>query len=259
MIRITGEDDNNFDSISRLMNVPVYRVGGLGKKKPRMIRTPADLGDAKTRRKYKRNGPVYITFRKGIYLVSFNTWEEFLQIKDGKEAQKEMVILAEEHNDEEISELLGVSIHIVRRVRLKNLGVKKDKSGNIIGVSEDVLWPPRERGGSVPGNKKREIKQYEPYVRPGSGNVQPVLDNVPIVPEVKTEVEETDCYSIKWNKEYSAGELVDRLKGVCDMLVPFANSTFRVKLVLEEIEEKEVSEEESEKFTEINLEREVIE
>ena len=111
----------------------------VGKKRPRKILSPMDFGDAATRRKYRRSGLV-ITYKKGEIPTEANlSFEDFLKIEDINEAQTVLRQLVTDNSDNRLAEHWGVPLHRIKTLR-SNLGLIKDRSGELIEIKEPEKW-----------------------------------------------------------------------------------------------------------------------
>lgn len=151
----------------------------VAKKKPKKIYMPGDLGDARTRREYRKSGPV-ITYK---YMEAVNqmgdiiVFEDFLKLP-GEHARSVLLELSKKTSDQKLAEAWSIHINLVRKLR-SILGIQKDHSGTVTGVSEIQLekWPPTVRMRSrkhaktpekviqMPGPKTEQSTEVTPRVK----------------------------------------------------------------------------------------------
>ncbi len=118
----------------------------VGKKRPKKIYMPGDLGDAATRRNYRKSGPVVIY----KHMEAFNKMGEtialsdFLQLPDTR--AKDVMLELSSISDQRLADEWKVQTSFVRKIR-RILGIQKDHSGSVVATT-DILsdqWPPTYR------------------------------------------------------------------------------------------------------------------
>ncbi len=117
------------------------------KKKPKKIYMPCDLGDRKTRREYRRPGPV-VTYKK---VEAFNEMGEILTLQEllslpVEQAKEVMLELSRANSDQKLAATWSTHFTLVRKLR-SILGIHKNHSGTIVNVTEILgdKWPPSFR------------------------------------------------------------------------------------------------------------------
>jgi len=147
------------EDMKKLMSVPVYRGGnGIGKKKPRMIRTPLDfVKGEKARKRYTGvSGEVviYNMFDKDNILT-------LEQIEDlGEEQASEYVKKAREfYNNQELQKIWGVNYYQLYTKVYKKYGVLMEKggAGTSKGGTNRYQKPSGENGGVVKEGKIAKV------------------------------------------------------------------------------------------------------
>jgi len=201
----------------------------VGKKKPKKIYMPGDLGDATTRRNYRKSGPV-ITYK---YVEAFNdmgnaiSLNEFLQLPDTQ--AKDIMLELSKMSDQELALEWNVQTSFIRKIR-HILGIKKDHSGSIVS-NTDILsdkWPP----------------VYRPRKRVCTAVVEKNIEHAEIqmsVPIQCADEKEINGFYFSLEGIFPAGEIQKRIEALALMASCSPQSKFSVKIILEEVPSEEVN------------------
>jgi hypothetical protein len=192
-----------FDEMQKMMKVPVYRGGnGIGKKKPRIIRTPYDfLKGYKAKRRYTGvSGEVviYNMFDKDN-LLSLDEIENL-----GDEQASEYVKKAREfYNNQELQKFWGINYYTLYTKVYKKYGVLMEKGGS--------------------GTTKGGVNRY-----------QKVEKDNDVVKEVKSvRAVNRKSFSIGMEGDYDGEELAEKLLKLTDII----NSSGKYTVVINLTEE----------------------
>jgi len=196
----------------------------VGKKKPKKILMPGDLGDAATRRNYRKPGPVIIykyaeAFDKMGKAISLN---EFLKLSDAQ--AKDVMLELSKMSDQELASEWKVHTSFIRKIR-HILGIRKDHSGSVV-ANADILsdkWPPVYRPRKrVAAAAVFEEKMQLPQIR------------VPAAAQVE---EQKDARGFFFSLEgvFPASEVQKRIEALALMASCSPQSRFAVTIKLEEV------------------------
>lgn len=191
----------------------------VGKKRPKKIYMPGDLGDAATRRNYRKSGPVVIY----KHMEAFNKMGEtialsdFLQLPDTR--AKDVMMELSSISDQKLADEWKVQTSFVRKIR-RILGIQKDHSGTVVATT-DILsekWPPTYRP------RRRTVEVQETMK----------------ITEEDIETSEKDSpdsigFSFSLEGVFSAVEIEKRLESLAVMAACSRSSRYSIKICLEEI------------------------
>ncbi len=191
------------------------------KKKPKKIYMPSDFGDRKTRREYRKPGPVII-YKK---VEAFNEMGEVLALEEllalpVDQAKAVMLDLSKTISDQKLAGAWSTHFTLVRKLR-SILGIHKNHSGTIVNVTEiqEDKWPPAFR---LPTRKARS--RTEKVVA-----MQGAIDKVAAAPEPAVR---GLALSIKGT--YSGAELEPRIEAIRALLKNCTGSRYTISLSLDE-------------------------
>lgn len=195
-----------------------------GKKKPKKIYMPGDLGDAATRRNYRKPGPVTIY----KYVEAFNkmgktiSLDEFLNLSDAQ--AKDIMLELSKMSDQELASEWEVQTSFIRKIR-HILGIRKDHSGTVVSNSDTLSnkWPPVYR----PRRRLTAAAVLEEKVQ---------LQEIQLPAAVKM-AEQKDARGFFFSLEgvFPAGEIQKRIEALALMASCSPHSRFSVKITLEEV------------------------
>lgn len=198
----------------------------VGKKKPKKIYMPGDLGDSKTRRNYRKSGPVVIY----KYMEAFNKMGEtislsdFLQLPDT--SAKNVMMDLSSISDQRLADEWSVQTSFVRKIR-RILGIQKDHSGEIVATTDIMRdkWPPtyRPRKRTVEVQETMKITEED-------------LDS-----SHKDDTSESRGFSFSLEGVFAAGEIEKRLESLAVMTACARSSKYSIKIYLKELIEPEES------------------
>lgn len=182
---------------------------------------PGDIGDAATRRNYRKSGPVTIykyveAFDDMGNAISLN---EFLQLPDTQ--AKDIMLELSDMSDQKLADEWEVQTSFVRKIR-HILGIKKDHSGSIIS-NTDILsdkWPP----------------VYRPRKRVYTTVVEKNIERAEIQMSVPAQCidEKINGFYFSLEGVFSAEEIQKRIEALALMASCSPQSKFSVKIVLKE-------------------------
>jgi hypothetical protein len=192
----------------------------VGKKRPKKIYMPGDLGDAATRRNYRKSGPVVIY----KHMEAFNKMGEtialsdFLQLPDAR--AKDVMLELSGISDQRLAEQWKVQTSFVRKIR-RILGIQKDHSGAVVATT-DILseqWPPAYRPRKRTVELQETMKITEEDVETSEKDASP------------------DSKGFRFSLEgvFPAIEIEKRLESLAVMTSCSRSSKYSVKICLEEI------------------------
>lgn len=196
------------------------------KKKPKKIYMPCDFGDRKTRREYRKPGPVII-YKK---VEAFNEMGEILALEEMlalpvDQAKAVMLDLSRTISDQKLAEAWSTHFTLVRKLR-SILGIHKNHSGTIVNVTEiqGDKWPPafrlpsRKAGGKAGGRREKVVV------------MQNAADERAAVPESAVR-----GLTLSIKGSFSGAELGARIEAIRTLLSNCTGSRYAVDLSLDEI------------------------
>jgi hypothetical protein len=191
------------------------------KKKPKKIYMPSDFGDRKTRREYRKPGPV-IVYKK---VEAFNEMGEVLSLEEllalpVDQAKMVMLDLSKTISDQRLAAAWSTHFTLVRKLR-SILGIHKNHSGTIVNVTEiqDEKWPPAFR---LPTRKVRS-RTEKVVVMPSA------IDEAAPAPEPAVR-----GLILSIRGTYSGAELEPRIEAIRALLINCADSRYTINLSLDE-------------------------
>lgn len=194
----------------------------VAKKRPKKIYMPGDLGDARTRRKYRKSGPV-ITYMQA---EAFNKMgeticlDEFLKLPDTR--AKDVMLELSSISDQKLADEWKVQTSFVRKIR-RILGIQKDHSGAIV-ANTDILcekWPPTYRP-----RKRRTVEVQE---------TMKIVDEDLESSDERTFTESSKGFSFSLEGVFTASEIEKRLEALAIMVACSIGSKYSIKISLDEI------------------------
>ncbi|HHV35474.1 MAG TPA: hypothetical protein GXX59_07845 [Syntrophomonadaceae bacterium] len=195
----------------------------VGKKRPKKIYMPGDLGDAATRRNYRKSGPVVIY----KHMEAFNKMGEtialsdFLQLPDTR--AKDVMLELSSISDQRLADEWKVQTSFVRKIR-RILGIQKDHSGSVVATT-DIL-----------------SDQWPPTYRPRRRTVE-VQETMKITEEDLETSKKGDSpdkgFSFSLEGVFPAVEIEKRLESLAVMTACSRSSKYSIKICLKEIMEPE--------------------
>jgi hypothetical protein len=207
------------------------------KKKPKKIYMPCDLGDRKTRREYRKPGPVVI-YKK---VEAFNEMGEVLALKEllslpVDQAKEVMLELCRTISDQKLAEAWSTHFTLVRKLR-SILGIHKNHSGAIIDVTaiQDDKWPPsfrlttrRHQAGAT---EKVVVMQSLGEEQDAAPHRAHPLDGYP----TRDTTRQAGGLTLSIRGTYSGAELEPRIEAIRALLSGSGNSRYAIELSLDEI------------------------
>lgn len=191
------------------------------KKKPKKIYMPSDLGDRKTRREYRKPGPVII-YQK---VEAFNKMGEVLALEEllalpVDQAKAVMLDLSRTISDQKLAEAWSTHFTLVRKLR-SILGIHKNHSGTIVNITEiqGEKWPPAFR---LPARKTKG-RAEKVVVMQGAG------ENTAATPDT-----EARGLTLSIKGTYSGSELGPRIEAIRSLLSSCTGSRYTISLSLDE-------------------------
>ncbi len=193
------------------------------KKKPKKIYMPSDFGDRKTRRDYRKPGPV-IVYKK---VEAFNEMGEVLALEEllalpVDQAKAVMLDLSKTISDQKLAGAWSTHFTLVRKLR-SILGIHKNHSGTIVNVTEiqDEKWPPAFR---LPTSKARS-RTEKVVVMQGA-----ISDEVAAAPEPAVR-----GLTLSIKGTYSGVELEPRIEAIRALLANCTGGRYTINLSLDEV------------------------
>jgi hypothetical protein len=191
------------------------------KKKPKKIYMPSDFGDRKTRREYRKPGPVII-YKK---VEAFNEMGEVLALEEllalpVDQAKAVMLDLSKTISDQKLAGAWSTHFTLVRKLR-SILGIHKNHSGTIVNVTEiqEEKWPPAFR---LPTRKARSRTEKVVAMQGAIGEVAAAPE--PAVRGLTLSIKGT----------YSGAELEPRIEAIRALLKNCTGSRYTISLSLDE-------------------------
>jgi hypothetical protein len=192
------------------------------KKKPKKIYMPSDFGDRKTRREYRKPGPVII-YKK---VEAFNEMGEVLALEEllalpVDQAKAVMLDLSKTISDQKLAGAWSTHFTLVRKLR-SILGIHKNHSGTIVNVTEiqDDKWPPAFR---LPARKARSRTEKVVVM-------QGAINEVAAAPEPAVR-----GLSLSIKGTYSGVELEPRIEAIRGLLANCTGGRYTINLSLDEV------------------------
>ncbi len=192
------------------------------KKKPKKIYMPCDFGDRKTRREYRKPGPVVI-YKK---VEAFNKMGEVLALEEllalpVDQARTVMLDLSKTISDQKLAAAWSTHFTLVRKLR-SILGIHKNHSGTIVNVTEiqGEKWPPAFR---LPTRKARGRTEKVVVMQGAAGELAAMPE-----PEVRG-------LTLSIKGTYSGAELEPRIEAIRTLLGSCAGSRYTISISLDEL------------------------
>jgi hypothetical protein len=196
------------------------------KKKPKKIFMPCDFGDRKTRREYRKPGPVII-YKK---VEAFDEMGEVLALKEllalpVDQAKEVMLELSKTISDQKLAEAWSTHFTLVRKLR-SILGIHKNHSGTIVNVTDiqGDKWPPafrlssRRAGGRTGGRTEKVVV------------MQNAVDERTAVPQSGV-----SGLTLSIRGSFSGAELGPRIEAISTLLSNCTGSRYTIDLSLNEV------------------------
>lgn len=193
----------------------------VGKKRPKKIYMPGDLGDAATRRNYRKSGPViiYKQMEASNKMGETISLSEILQMPDTK--AREVMLELSSLSDQKLADEWKVQTSFVRKVR-RILGIQKDHSGEVVATT-DILsdkWPPTYRP------RKRTVELQE---------TMRVIDETGDSTETITIPQKNRGFNFSLEGIFPAAEVEKRLESLAAMAACVCSNKLFIKITMEEI------------------------
>lgn len=206
-----------------LRSVKYLKSMPIGKKRPRKIYMPGDLGDSKSRRLYRKPGPVITYKLREDYKIMSDILplEEFLKLPVER-AKEVMLDLSRNISDQKLAAEWSTQISYVRKLRCI-LGIHKDHSGRVTSVSEIKCekWPPALRLRS-----RQTVKEAEKIV--------PIpLANYELQGDINAQKVKSFTFSLEGI--FTAEELNKRIDAIKTLMINSSESKYALSISLEEI------------------------
>lgn len=193
----------------------------VGKKKPKKIYMPGDLGDSKTRRNYRKSGPVVIY----KHMEAFNKMGETIALSDLLQlpdtSAKGVMMELSSISDQRLAEEWKIQTSFVRKIR-RILGIQKDHSGAVVATTDIISekWPPTYRP-----RRKRTVEVQE---------TMKITEEDVESAERETSVENSG-FNFSLEGVFSAGEIEKRLESLAVMTACARSSKYSIKIYLKEL------------------------
>lgn len=192
----------------------------VGKKRPKKIYMPGDLGDASTRRNYRKSGPLVIY----KHMEAFNKMGEtialsdFLQLPDTK--AKDVMLELSSISDQKLADEWNVQTSFVRKIR-RILGIQKDHSGTVVATTDIMSdkWPPTYR-------PRRRTVEVQETMKITEEDIETSEEDATF---------DTKGFSFSLEGIFLAVELEKRLESLAVMVACSCSSKYSIKISLEEI------------------------
>lgn len=205
----------------------------VGKKKPKKIYMPGDFGDSKTRRNYRKSGPVVIY----KYMEAFNKMgktialSDFLQLPDTR--AKDVMMELSSISDQMLADEWKVQTSFVRKIR-RILGIQKDHSGEVVATTDIISekWPPTYR----PRKRTVEVQETMKITEEDMESSQ------------KEDSSESRGFSFSLEGIFSAGEIEKRLESLAVMTACARSSKYSIKIYLKELIEPDENNEQEQDY-----------
>jgi hypothetical protein len=193
----------------------------VGKKKPKKIYMPGDFGDSKTRRNYRKSGPVVIY----KYMEAFNKMGETIALSDFLQLPytraKDVMMELSSLSDQMLADEWEVQTSFVRKIR-RILGIQKDHSGEVVATTDIISekWPPTYRP-----RKKRTVEVQETMR----------ITEEEMESSQHEDSSESRGFNFSLEGVFSAGEIEKRLESLAVMTACARNSKYSIKIKLKEL------------------------
>ncbi len=235
---IDESDSKEFQEIQKMMNQKVFRGSqGLGKKKPRVVRTPYDfIKGSKAKQEYTGVNPKDI---KIYYLecdemennkiendINSNNdsnkqeviaLEDFLNIEDPKEAQLVLVKLVDNnYSDVEVAKIWDIPFNKFKTIRI-NLGVVKNRKSAVVEIKESLKW-------DLQDNKKL-LRIFQEEQEKNRVELEDSSENIKVIEEYRATIKDK-----RVNTKNSDELNVNNLDEVRENLENSSESTLEIKV-----------------------------
>ena len=193
----------------------------VGKKRPRKIYMPGDLGDAATRRNYRKSGPViiYKQMEASSEMGETISLSEILQMPDTK--AREVMLELSSMSDQKLADQWNVQTSFVRKVR-RILGIQKDHSGEVVATTEILSdkWPPTYRP------RKRTVELQK---------TMRVIDEEGVSTDTLSIPQKNRGFNFSLEGVFPADEVEKRLESLAVMAACSCSNKLSIKINIEEI------------------------
>ncbi len=206
----------------------------VSKVRPRIVMTPGDLGDSRTRSAYRKSGPCIVYKIREVNTVTDRTLTGLVGMPFDR-AREAGLDLCKEKSDSQLKQFWSVPLSYVRRMRYL-LGIEKDRQGTIyIRDGHPDMWPPVFRKDDQPGNGDRCTT-----TKPGAVNPQAAEQDTKNTGKsagmfTAQEKDALKGFTLSFNGIFHADDLKSRIEAVKALLGGSPDSKYAIDVTLREI------------------------